>query len=140
MRSHARDAAQEQRCAAAPPLAAPLTAVCRWRCYSVEPSRPGRLQAGHGQGPLETQLPTRTERWNSYSRIVAYPPVATLPISLGGIAAIAEENLAVPQALAEHRWQAGTAMHHFDGTRVDRLPAHDIVNLAYHLPGIQSPR
>jgi hypothetical protein len=79
---------------------------------------------------------TRTERWNSYSRIVAYPPQNVRPF-LWGPSPHLPADIRVPAADLNIDGSAGTVMHHFDGTRasIDFLK-YDLVNLAYHLPGI----
>lgn len=85
---------------------------------------------------FETGRRTRTERWNSYSRIVAYPPTESRP-HLWGPSPLLDPRLTVQQAALNIDGMAGTMMHHFDGTKrsIDFL-AYDIVNLAYCLPGI----
>jgi hypothetical protein len=85
---------------------------------------------------FETNWLTRTERWNSYSRIVAYPP-ADFPPYLWGASPLLDKKLIVRQAALNIDGAAGTMMHHFDGTRpsIDFL-RYDLVNLAYNLPGI----
>ncbi len=84
----------------------------------------------------EHNFGTRTERWNSYSRVVAYPPVITAPLMWGPSPQL-NKNLVVPQAYLDIDGEAGTVMHHFDGTKesIDFL-RYDLVNLAYRLPGI----
>jgi hypothetical protein len=86
---------------------------------------------------FETSLLTRTERWNSYSRIVAYEP-REWPPSLWGPSPAMPAGIRTSQAGLDIDGAAGTNMHEFDGTRkaIDFLK-YDIVNLAYHLPGIQ---
>lgn len=80
---------------------------------------------------------TRTERWNSYSRIVAYRPGESAP-TLWSASPHMPQGLRVQQAYLNIDGAAGTTMHHFDGTResIDFLK-YDLVNLAYHLPGIE---
>lgn len=80
---------------------------------------------------------TRTERWNSYSRIVAYLPGESAP-SLWGPSPRLPKEIRTQQANLDIDGAAGTVMHHFDGTRasIDFL-SYDLVNLAYHLPGIR---
>ncbi len=80
---------------------------------------------------------SRTERWNSYSRILAYPPVIAPPY-LWGPSPLRDSTIFVPQASMNIDGAAGTAMHHFDGTKgsIDFL-RYDLVNLAYNLPGIE---
>ncbi|MFC1836686.1 hypothetical protein ACFL2Q_18500, partial [Thermodesulfobacteriota bacterium] len=78
----------------------------------------------------------RFERWNSYSRIVAYPPVAREP-HLWGPSHLRSKNLVVQQAVLNIDGAAGTHMYHFDGTTESiNFLKYDLVNLAYHLPGI----
>ena len=85
---------------------------------------------------IEHGFRTRFERWNSYSRIVAYPPVETAP-ALWGPSPVRNKNQVVQQVDMNIDGAAGTLMHHFDGTResIDFL-RYDLVNLAYNLPGI----
>lgn len=80
---------------------------------------------------------SRTERWNSYSRILAYPPVLAPPY-LWGPSPLRDSTIFVPQASMNIDGAAGTAMHHYDGTKgsIDFL-RYDLVNLAYNLPGIE---
>jgi hypothetical protein len=80
---------------------------------------------------------SRTERWNSYSRIVAYPPYETLP-NLWGASPTMPDGIRTQQVNLNIDGVAGTTMYHFDGTRksIDFLK-FDLVNLAYHLPGIR---
>ena len=80
---------------------------------------------------------TRTERWNSYSRIIAYPPYDDLPF-LWGMSPKMPTDIRVPQASLNIDGSAGTVMHHYDGTpaSIDFLK-YDLVNLAYHLPAIR---
>ena len=86
---------------------------------------------------FEDRWLTRTERWNSYSRIVAYPPWEGSP-QLWGASPVLPEGTRVQQAYLNIDGGAGTTMPHFDGSRgsIDFLQ-YDIVNLAYHLPGIR---
>ena len=85
---------------------------------------------------FETGLHTRTERWNSYSRIVAYRPLEVEP-TLWAPSPIMPAGILRQQAFLNIDGAAGTVMPHFDGTResIDYLK-YDLVNLAYHLPGI----
>jgi len=78
----------------------------------------------------------RFEKWNSYSRVVAHSPVASEPY-LWGPSPLRNKNLLVQQAFLNIDGCAGTHMYHFDGTKesIDFLK-YDIVNLAYHLPGV----
>ena len=80
----------------------------------------------------------RTERWNSYSRVVAYRPVLTAP-QLWSPSPTTPGTLQVQQAYLNIDGAAGTTMPHFDGTAasIDFLK-YDLVNLAYHLPNIES--
>ena len=80
---------------------------------------------------------TRTERWNSYSRIIATPPRLELPYLWGPSPAL-PPTLRTQQAWLNIDGAAGTAMHHFDGSRqsIDFLK-YDLVNLAYSLPGLE---
>jgi hypothetical protein len=77
---------------------------------------------------------TRTERWNSYSRIVAYPPYESTPF-LWGPSPKMPSTIRTQQASLNIDGAAGTTMYHFDGTleSIDFL-RYDLVNLAYHLP------
>ena len=85
---------------------------------------------------LEDRWLTRTERWNSYSRIVAYRPITSPPF-LWGPSPLATPTTPVPQGWLNIDGAAGTPMPHYDGTdrSIDYL-RYDLVNLAYYLPGI----
>jgi hypothetical protein len=76
------------------------------------------------------------EKWNSYSRIRAYPPSIRFP-ELWGPSPKLPAGTLVPEAVMNIDGAAGTAMFHYGGTRdsIDFLQ-YDLVNLAYHLPGI----
>ncbi len=85
---------------------------------------------------IEDRWRTRTERWNSYSRVIAYPPFPTSP-NLWGPSPLRDPNLRVPQAVLNIDGGAATWMYRFDGsTRSIEFLADDVVNLAYRLPGI----
>ncbi len=86
---------------------------------------------------LEKSHLQRYEKWNSYSRIVATMPELAQPYLWGPSPKMPRE-LVVDQALLNIDGLAGTVMHHYDGTleSIDFL-RHDIVNLAYNLPGIR---
>ena len=80
---------------------------------------------------------SRLERWNSYSRIVAYRPYqGTLP--LWGPSPLLDKSLTTWQAQLNIDGAAGTTMLHFDAAdrSLDFL-RYDLVNLAYNLPGIK---
>ena len=85
---------------------------------------------------VEDRWLTRTERWTSYSRIVAYRPI-TSPPYLWGPSPVATPTTPVPQGWLNIDGAAGTPMPHYDGTdrSIDYL-RYDLVNLAYYLPGI----
>lgn len=80
---------------------------------------------------------SRYEKWNSYSRIVAYKPFDAVPY-LWGASPLLDTSRLVPSALLNIDGAAGTVMHSYDGTpaSIDFLK-YDLVNLAYHLPGIE---
>jgi len=86
---------------------------------------------------IETGWLSRTERWNSYSRIVAYRPIVAAP-QLWSPSPTTPGTLQVEQAYLNIDGAAGTTMPHFDGTAasIDFLK-YDLVNLAYHLPNIE---
>ena len=86
---------------------------------------------------FETRLSTRTELWNSYSRIVAFPPVVTPP-GLWGPSPLMPAGRITTEAYLNIDGAAGTVMPSFDGTResIDYLK-YDIVNLGYYLPDIR---
>jgi hypothetical protein len=115
----------------------PLTAALALALLiPLNASVPAGLRPVMVKDRFETQLGSRTERWNSYSRIVAYPPVPMLP-SLWGASPHREQNLRVPQAMLNIDGLAGTYMHHFDGTAASiGFLGDDVVNLAYRLPGM----
>ena len=79
---------------------------------------------------------SRTERWNSYSRIIAYPPYESFPY-LWGQSPKMPWTIKTQQASLNIDGAAGTMMHHFDGSpeSIDFLK-YDLVNLAYYLPGL----
>jgi len=85
---------------------------------------------------FEHSFRTRTEKWNSYSRIVAYPPVVSAP-HLWAPSPLRSKTPAVQQAALNIDGSADTFMYHFDGTTESiEFLRDDLVNLAYHLPGI----
>jgi spermidine synthase len=86
---------------------------------------------------IETGQRTRTERWNSYSRIVAYRPNEAAA-DLWAPSPTMPTGMRRQQAFLNIDGAAGTVMFQFDGTResIDFLK-YDLVNLAYHLPGIE---
>ena len=85
---------------------------------------------------LEHDWLTRYEKWNSYSRIIAYQPATDSPDLWGG-SPVAGPIRSVPMARLNIDGMAGTVMYHYDGTltSIDFL-RDDLVNLAYHLPGV----
>ena len=76
------------------------------------------------------------EGWNSYSRIVASHPQTGFP-GMWGASPHMPSDIRVPEVWLDIDGSAGTSMFHYDETRdlVDFL-RYDLVNLAYHLPGI----
>lgn len=86
---------------------------------------------------VEHSFNNRFEKWNSFSRIVAYPPTTGTP-QMWGASPQFDANQVVEQAWLDIDGAAGTAMTRFDGTRqsIDFL-RYDVVNLAYYLPGIR---
>ena len=76
------------------------------------------------------------EGWNSYSRIVASRPQTGFP-GMWGASPHMPSDIRVPEVWLDIDGSAGTSMFHYDETRdsVDFLK-YDLVNLAYHLPGI----
>jgi len=76
------------------------------------------------------------EKWNTYSRVRAYPPQMQVPHLWGPSPKLPTDKL-VPVAAMDIDGAAGTAMFHYDGTlnSIDFLQ-YDLVNLAYRLPGI----
>lgn len=86
---------------------------------------------------IETRLASRTERWNSYSRIVAYAPYRE-PAQLWSPSKTYVPGAPVDQVYLNIDGAAGTSMHRFDGTKasIDFLK-YDLVNLALHLPDIR---
>ena len=89
------------------------------------------------KGVFESGLRTRTERWNSYSRIVAFQPRAAKP-ELWAPSPALPADLVVEQAFLNIDGAAGTMMPRFDGTRasIDYLK-YDLVTLAYRLPDLR---
>jgi hypothetical protein len=86
---------------------------------------------------VEVGLRSRTERWNSYSRIVAYRP-STEGAQLWSPSPTLPADMLTEQANLNIDGAAGTTMPHFDGTKasIDFLK-YDLVNVAYHLPGLR---
>jgi hypothetical protein len=85
---------------------------------------------------FESDWFTRTERWNSYSRVVVYPPVKGSP-HLWGPSPLLDKGLTTLQAQLNIDGAAGTMMLHFDpADRSLEFLRYDLVNLAYNLPGI----
>ncbi len=86
---------------------------------------------------VESSWTSRTERWNSYSRIVAFGPFREAPSMWSQSRTMVLGNL-VDQAYLNIDGAAGTPMHHFDGTKQSiEFLKYDLVNLALHLPGIR---
>ena len=88
------------------------------------------------KGYFESGLRSRTERWNSYSRIVAYrPDIAGL--ELWAPSPTMPPGIRPPQVRLNIDGAAGTTMYGFDGN-IDAVAflKYDLVNLAYHLPDI----
>jgi hypothetical protein len=87
---------------------------------------------------IETGWQSRTERWNSYSRILAYRPIVTAP-QLWSPSPKMPDGRRVQQAYLNIDGAAGTTMPHFDGTSesIDFLK-YDLVNLAYYLPDVET--
>lgn len=88
------------------------------------------------KGNIETSWSSRTDWWNSYSRISATGPFRSLPSFWS--ASPAYSPAMVDQVYLYIDGGAGTPMHHFDGTpaSIDFLK-YDLVNLALHLPDIR---
>jgi hypothetical protein len=85
---------------------------------------------------IEGSHMSRYEKWNSYSRIIASRPQVQSP-PLWGPSPKAPGDLLVPVAGLNIDGSAGTSMFHYDGTRSSiAFLQYDLVNLAYHLPGI----
>jgi len=76
------------------------------------------------------------EKWNSYSRVRANHPSMEIPY-LWGPSPNLPADMRVPEVWLNIDGSATTVMFHYDGTRnsIDFLQ-YDLVNLAYHLPGI----
>ena len=100
-------------------------------------SVPFGLKPIYVKDAVEHDLFSRYEKWNSYSRIIASPPIKGFPY-LWGPSPKMPKDYDVPMALLNIDGAAGTIMHHYDGTKasIDFLH-YDIVNLGYNLPGIR---
>jgi hypothetical protein len=86
---------------------------------------------------VEHDLFSRYERWNSYSRIIASPPIQAFPY-LWGPSPKMPKDYNVPEATLNIDGAAGTIMHHYDGSKASLDFLHyDLVNLGYNLPGIR---
>jgi spermidine synthase len=77
------------------------------------------------------------ERWNSYSRVLAWS-AGILPPPLFGASLKLPADTRVPQIVMNIDGDASTFMFHYDGT-VNSISflRYDLVNLAYYLPGIR---
>jgi MFS family permease len=85
---------------------------------------------------IERSRDNTYEKWNSYSRVRASPPVMELPPLWGASPKLPPDTL-VPVAALTIDGAAGTTMFHYDGTRKSiAFFQYDLVNLAYSLPGI----
>jgi hypothetical protein len=75
------------------------------------------------------------ERWNSYSRIVAYPPEQK-PSLTAGSPLLSSSVTGAQRIRLNIDGAAATAMHRYDGTPESlEILRTDLVNLAYNLPG-----
>jgi hypothetical protein len=99
--------------------------------------------ARHGFKPvmvkdyIDRSWTSRTERWNSYSRIVVSGPYREAPAMWSASPTMASGTI-VNQAYLNIDGAAGTPMHHFDGTKQSiAFLKYDQVNLALHLPDIR---
>ena len=88
----------------------------------------GSMESAPGPGVFE--------KWNTYSRIRAYRPAMGIP-PLWGPSPKMPANIVAPVTIMDIDGDAATSMFHYDGTR-DSIGflRYDLVNLAYHLPGI----
>ena len=78
------------------------------------------------------------EKWNSYSRIRASRPYNSLP-DLWGPSSRLSPDTRVPMAWMNIDGSASSSMFHYDGTpNSNSYLQYDLVNLAYHLPGIHN--
>ena len=77
------------------------------------------------------------EKWNSYSRIMAFRPETLFPDLWGPSPTLSRQALA-QQVRLNIDGAAGTTMFHYDGTPQSiTFLQDDIVSLAYRLPGIR---
>jgi hypothetical protein len=88
------------------------------------------------KGNIESYARVRCERWNSYSRVIAYEP-DQVPPALWGPSPVFDKNRVGQQVGLNIDGSATTVMVRFDGTEqsIDFLP-YDVVNLGYQLSGI----
>jgi hypothetical protein len=78
------------------------------------------------------------EKWNSYSRIRASRPHTSLPYLWGPSSKLSPDTR-VPMVSMNIDGMAGSSMFHYDGTTNSiAFLQYDLVNLAYHLPGIHN--
>ena len=86
---------------------------------------------------LEGNWANRTERWNSDLADRRVPAIR-VAAELWGTSPYMPNDIWTQQAALNIDGAAGTLMHHFGGTResIDFLK-YDLVNLAYHLPGLR---
>lgn len=106
-------------------------------CAIASGSTPFGVQPLMVKDAFEPSARHRYEEWNSYSRIMATRPETTWPMLWGQSPLLAPEtrteliNLNIDGL-------AGTQMYRYDGTLESvAFLKQDLVNLAYHLPGIQ---
>ena len=86
---------------------------------------------------VEVYSPSRFERWNSYSRIIANAPNDTVPV-MWGPSPLLDQTVRFPDVALNIDGAAGTHMQHYDGTPASiAFLRYDLVNLAYHLPEIR---
>ena len=76
------------------------------------------------------------ERWNTYSRIRTDRPITAFP-QMWGQSPKLPADTRIPEVGMNIDGDAGSCMFHYDGTRNSiAFLQYDLVNLAYHLPGI----
>jgi hypothetical protein len=90
------------------------------------------------KGTIETAPDSGVfEKWNTYSRIRAFPPATGIP-PLWGPSPKMPPNILATQIPMNIDGDAATSMYHYDGTLGSiGFLRYDLVNLAYHLPGIR---
>ena len=115
------------------PVAIVLLGFAAFNAISPVNFRPILVKAN-----FESSLQHIYEKWNSYSRVRAYPVATGSPVPvLWGPSNRIPPDLRVPYIGMDIDGDASTTMFHYDGTPGSiNFLRYDLVGLAYRLPGI----